>query len=764
MKCRCTRVALVDFLISQWLIHITMKPHFHAQFLIGFLLLSLAASAQLPFEWAISAGSDAFPGLDASNAVTTDAAGNVYITGTFLDTTDFDPGAGVYELVPAGDADAFVLKLDAAGNFVWAVSFGAATTIHETGYEIAVGPDGNIYTSGLFNSTADFDPGAGVFNMTSAGASDIYLLCLDPNASFVWCARFGGTSGEHIYSITFDDDGNLIAGGDFYNTVDFDPGAGVYNLTSFGLYDGFILKLDPAHNFVWAGRIGGASGSETVSQVVTDTAGNVYSTGTFEGTTDFNPTAAVTNLFSDGNGEPFLAKWTGSCTLVWASAIRGIPNANGAALAVDAAGNVYGTGRFWGVSDFDPGAGTATTSWHGDYDIYVWKLNSNGALRWAAGIGSATEDFGRSLVLDEEANIYVAGYFTGTVDFDPGAGTTNLSASGSSYDAFLLSLDSAGSFIWAKDLSGTGSVQIFDMHRDAAGNIYTTGGFGITTDFDPGPGVTNLTSNGGQDFFVQKYFECSNFGYTIAPAACSAYTSPSGNHVWTSSGTYYDTITNPAACDSANYVITVNLTVNAATAATINPTACFSYTAPDNAVYTTSGTYNATIPNAAGCDSVITINLTINTVDLSITQNGLTLTSGASGAQYQWLDCSNNMPIAGETGQSFTVTVNGNYAVIVTQNSCTDTSACYFVNSVGDQELSAATVRAYPNPAGDVLTIESTGQGQLTLLNVAGEIVYTAAITKANSQHDVSALAEGVYFLQVNTAEGVSTQRVIIAR
>lgn len=728
-------------------------------------LISRSAFAQLPLEWAISGGSNNTTFRDDGNAITTDASGNIYITGSFAGTTDFDPGPGTYNLTPTGTVDVFVQKLDAAGNFVWAINFGSSTTVHCVGNEIAIGPDGNIYTSGVFNSTVDFNTGAGTFNMTAVGASDAYLLCLDPNAAFLWAARFGGNGGgEHIYTITFDEDSNLLAGGDFQASVDFDPGAGSYNLTSFGLYDGFVLKLDIAGNFIWAGRIGGSGGSEVVNEITTDTAGNVYTSGTFEGLTDFDPTVGVSNLASDGNGEPFLAKWTGNCTLVWARQIRGIPNANGTSIAVDAAGNVYGTGRFWGISDFDGGPGTATTAWHGDYDIYVIKLDAAGLFRWAVGIGSTSEDYGRRLTLDEEANIYVGGYFTGTVDFDPGSGVANATSNPGIFDAFLLKLDSSGNYQWVKDLSGTGSVQIFDLKRDANGSIYTVGNFGLACDFDPDAGITNLTSNGGQDFFVQKFYECNNAGYTISPVTCDSFVSPSGLHTWTTSGTYFDTIVNPAACDSAQYVVTVNLTITPPTSATINTTACFSYTAPDNMVYTTSGTYIATIPNSTGCDSVITINLTIDTVDVSLTQVGLTLTAGAAGAQYQWINCTTNSIIPGETGQSYVVTVNGTYAVIVTQNSCTDTSICYLVNSVDIETYTGESIQAYPNPVQNLLTVTSDKAGQVRLFNVAGELTGSAVITNKITEIDVSMLPDGVYFLEVTTAEITLVRRIVIAR
>ncbi|MBN4065973.1 T9SS type A sorting domain-containing protein, partial [Candidatus Amoebophilus asiaticus] len=187
-------------------------------------------------------------------------------------------------------------------------------------------------------------------------------------------------------------------------------------------------------------------------------------------------------------------------------------------------------------------------------------------------------------------------------------------------------------------------------------------------------------------------------------------------------------------------------------------TACDSYTW-NSIIYTSSGNYMQTILNASGCDSVMTLNLTINTVDTSVTVNDTTLTSNASMATYQWLDCDNgNAPISGETNQSFTATANGNYAVKVTQNGCIDTSACYNITNVGFLENDfSSELTVYPNPTEGSLTI-NFGK-KYTNLNVkvrsiAGQHVSTFNFGTTNKVIFELEGVIGFYFIDITTKEG----------
>jgi hypothetical protein len=122
--------------------------------------------------------------VDQGIDVALDSAGNVYTTGFFLGTVDFDPGAGTFNLTSAGSGDLFVSKLDASGNLVWARSMGGAASSDE-GYGIVVDGAGNVYTTGSFSGTGDFDPGAGTANLTSAGSFDVFVQKLDASGNFV---------------------------------------------------------------------------------------------------------------------------------------------------------------------------------------------------------------------------------------------------------------------------------------------------------------------------------------------------------------------------------------------------------------------------------------------------------------------------------------------------------------------------------------------------------------------------------------------------
>jgi len=160
-------------------------------FLTALLLLAtININAQI-LDWAKSMGGT---NLEESVSIAVDDSGNIYTTGYFQGTTDFDPGLGTFNLTSAGVQDIFISKLDASGNFVWAKSIGEIST--DIGYSIAIDVSGNVYTAGYFYGTADFDPGAGTFNLTSAGGQDIFISKLDASGNFVWAKSMGGISTE----------------------------------------------------------------------------------------------------------------------------------------------------------------------------------------------------------------------------------------------------------------------------------------------------------------------------------------------------------------------------------------------------------------------------------------------------------------------------------------------------------------------------------------------------------------------------------------
>lgn len=254
-----------------------------------------------------------------------------------------------------------------------AIAFRMGGPGYDVSTAIAVDGAGNVYTAGYFQGTADFDPGAGVFNLTSAGSYDVFVSKLDSAGNFVWAQQLGGSSFDVATGIAVDGAGNVYTTGGFQGTADFDPGAGVFNLTSAGQQDIFVSKLDSAGNFVWAQQMAGSEFNNAFG-IALDGAGNVYTTGGFLGTADFDPGVGVFNLTSSGGFNGFVSKLDGAGNFLGAAQLASGGGGGCTGIAVDSTDNVYTTGHFYFTADFDPGPGTFNLTSAGLGDVFVSKL------------------------------------------------------------------------------------------------------------------------------------------------------------------------------------------------------------------------------------------------------------------------------------------------------------------------------------------------------------------------------------------------------
>jgi hypothetical protein len=460
------------------------------------LLLSVTTLKSQSFRWAGNMGG---AGNDQSNCMTMDSAGNVYTVGSYSGEADFDPGPGVANLTASGMADIFITRFDGNGNLIWAKSAGGIDS--DAGTSAAVDQAGNVYITGLFWGTADFDPGPGTFNLTSLGSYDLFILKLDASGNFVWAKSIGGADGDYGNALTLDPSGFLYVAGTFEGTVDFDPGPGVYNLIASQGNELFLLKLDATGNFVWAKQTEGSM-DINVSSVVVDGSGNICFTGNFQGSVDLDGGPGTLLLTSAGADDVFASKYNSSGDVVWAKSIGGTSFDYGFSMAVDTSGNVYTTGSFKETVDFDPGAGTnVLTSFNASEDIFILKLDASGDFLWAAQMGGISTDRPSSIAINT-SGIYSTGFFSETSDFDPGTGTVTLTSNGS-LDIYVLKLDFSGTFAWVQQMGGS-QADIGYAIAAETGAVLSTGNFREMVDFDPTPGIFDLTSAGLDDVFVQK--------------------------------------------------------------------------------------------------------------------------------------------------------------------------------------------------------------------------------------------------------------------
>lgn len=388
-------------------------------------------------------------------------------------------------------------------SFEWVVRAGAATTF-SGGYGIGYDASGNIYATGRFSGTVDFDPGAGTTNLTSAGVLDTYITKVDAGGNLIWARRVGGPNDDYSFDVFVDESGNVYIIGAFSGTADFDPGAGTFNLSSAGLFidDIFVLKLDTGGNLAWARKIGGAD-FDFGRSITVSAAGNVFTTGSFRGTVDFDPGPGTSFLTSaSGGNDIFISKLDAAGNFVWAKQLGGTGNDIGYAVTVDDAEKVFTTGSFSTTADFDPGPSVFNLTEVNNGDIFISKLDATGSFVWAKGMGGTSSDVGHSIQVDDNGNVYTSGFFHTTVDFDPGPGTVSLVSFGFN-DAFICKFDVNGNYLWAKGMGGTSDEESSGLALDEYGNVYATGSFESTVDFDPGSGIFNLTPGGNTGFVVK---------------------------------------------------------------------------------------------------------------------------------------------------------------------------------------------------------------------------------------------------------------------
>ena len=667
------------------------------------LLFGVQLNAQ-DYNWHFNTGST---GSDGSNAVAVDAAGNVYSTGFFSGTVDFDPGPGTANLTSLGGTDTYILKLDANGDYVWAYSIKDAN--NNRGTAIAIDSNDDIIFGGYFDSGADFALTGGSSYIISQGGRDFFVMKIQPNGATTWLKAIGGSGDDETLGLAIDSDDNVIVTGEFEGTVDFDTGIPSENMTSAGQGDIFTLKMDVNGNFNWVNQIGG-TGYDYSGKVAVDDFDNIISTGTYQGALDFDPGAGVTTLTSNGSYEIFARKLDENGDFVWAKSIGGTDFDYGYGVATDGDDNVLLTGRFRATVDFDPGAGTENLTSVGGYDIYVVKLDEDGEYVWAYSQGGTGDDYGYDIKADAANSVYVFGDFNSDTDFDPSAGDLTLSPSGGSRDMFIQKVSENKDLYWAYVIGGANNEFAQSITLNDAKDVFVSGSFQGTVDFDPSVNTENGSASGGVDLFVGRYDQCVTAPSTDVISSCSDYT-------WIDGVTYTSS----------------------------NSTATFQ------------------LVNDQGCDSIITLDLTIAPLVATATQSGSDLMADLTGASYQWLDCNNAMAvISGETNQQFSPSQNGNYAVEVTSNGCSDTTDCMEVTGLGIYNEQELLISIYPNPADNVINISSN-------YSVDGVTVYSAdgrMIQQVNSyvdQIDCSDLPSGIYFLELNIG-AIKTQRLIHKR
>ena len=454
------------------------------------------------FGFALAGGG---AGADRGQAVAVDAAGNIFVTGSFSGESNFAFGSIPRNLTSEGDEDIFVAKYSAAGALVWVRGFGGEDA-HGEGLGIAVGPSGDIYLTGQFTGSVDFDPSADGTEELTATDANVFVARLAGTGGLVWARQAGDGGGDSGgaavgFDLAVDADGNVFVTGQFSGSVDFDPGEGVLTVDAGDSNDAFFWKLTESGELGWARASVGDSSTNAGKSIALASNGDLLAAGQFGGATTFGSVA----LESHGGDDIFVTRLDATGQFVWAAGLGGGGADTLGGLDIDPWGNIVIAGGFEQTVDLDPGDDQYLLTAVGAEDAFVTKLSPAGGLIWARAFAGAGAERAVDVAVDENGNVYSTGPFDGGVDFDPGFATDVLTSVGGS-DVFVAKLDGLGNHVLARSVGGEGSDESSAIAVDAFGQPTITGWFGTEpaklADFDPGPGQFLLESAGSDDFFV----------------------------------------------------------------------------------------------------------------------------------------------------------------------------------------------------------------------------------------------------------------------
>jgi hypothetical protein len=532
----------------------------------------------------------------SGSSFTLDSATNIYITGPYSGTVDFDPGAGTYNLTATVSRSVFVLKLNSAGDFVWAKSLNSSTSnTFSSGFSIIAEGFRDIIISGVLQGSVDFNPGTGIYNLTATGFSSCFIVKLDTSGNFIWARKTGGNSSSAIWKSVVDMSGNIYSAGIFQDTMNVNTGSGTNNLISVnGSQDIFILKLDTSGNLIWGKKVGGGS-LDNVQSFGLDTSSDVYLAGAFSGSCDFDPGSGAYTLTSVGGDDIFVLKLDSSGNFEWAKRMGSTGSDHGYSIHVENNGTTYSTGDFRNTVDFDPGIGTNNLTAAGFNDIFIVELDPWGNFVGVKRIGSRGNDWGKAITEDRFGSLYTTGGFDSIVEFDPGSGVANLNATVNAH-IFVQKLSHCRVYT-------TQSATACDSFILNNQTYYTSGNYTQT-----------IPLSSGCDSIVRlNLIIKQHTGSSITQTGCDSILI--NNIKYTTSGVYQQTFTNSVGCDST---ISLTLTIQHSSSSTVNQAACDSFVW-NGTTYHSSGAYNKHFTNSFGCDSSVVLVLTLKQSSFSIT-------------------------------------------------------------------------------------------------------------------------------------------------
>lgn len=450
--------------------------------------------------------------------VLVDSMQNILLTGYMEGGVNFDPSGSNFMLY-AADSDGFLAKYTNDGNFEWAFRFGGSSS--DYGVSIAEGRNGNIFLGGNFRNSIYLDYPANTAMITSGqDAINSFVASYTSSGVYAWGNRIGGFTNRDYQQtakdVISDSDNNVYFTGSFNGNVDFNPSETSENLlvSTENQTNIFLSKFSESGEYLWALSLNGDNYNEGRKLAIDEN--HIILGGTFSGDVDFNPSVSedsiiVPSVYNSNN--IFLAKYTTNGDFVWAFNLWSNETSYITGVKIDDNGNIYLSGYSYGTIDLDPSSGSNQFDADGDNVSFIAKYSSTGSLIWAKQIQSTGGVVVEDIALNEQSEIFLTGNFKGNAQFNATNSNGQIASSGIyDEDIFIAKFNAIGNFEWVKKIGNDENDQTSTgIALDNQSNLYITGDFRGTLDFDPSTNLAELDAGNSYDIFLAKYSSDGNF-------------------------------------------------------------------------------------------------------------------------------------------------------------------------------------------------------------------------------------------------------------
>jgi len=668
------------------------------------------------YIWAINFGGTS---INSGNSVTMDENNNIVLLSQFSDTVNYDFYSTNEFYSGLGVTNYVIAKYSSVnGNFIWAqmaggIDGGNTTENQQSVADIKVDYEGNVIIAGSFKGKVDFNKSETIQSyLQSNGGYDCFIAKYDSDGNYIWALSFGGDEDDFIQCLTINEFGNIYVAGSFRDTVNIGPNPSDVMMAIPNTTSMFFAQFNSNGSYNWSNYHSTQSDGANASSITIDSNNNLYITGKFWGSYNFDANGDAT-YSSLSHTNTFIAKYDNNGDFIWLNHLESNSNSGANDITIDSENNIFVTGNFKGTIIFNPQGDTINTSLDVN-SIYIVKYDSDGNFIWAnSASGAITQSDahqinGVTLTTDNDGNCYIAGGISGNIIFSDDSQIFNLVTYGWP-DIFLAKYSPAGTILWVDSYGDEARdyVSKITIHNN---NLYIIGQFEETINFNSENGQNLLISKGRNDVFLGKF-------------------DLEGNVL----------ITKQIGDLFIDY----------------SKSLCIS----DDAIYLTGMFYTKTdmdpslskyILSSSNSSDIFILKLSpCVPPEVNVLQSGVQLTVENPNLYYQWYKCnpSGNVLLTGETSQSFTASQNGSYSVMVSEDGCTQWSDCFQVVNVGVKELDINEILVYPNPTNDKLFVKLNSITNLEIYSITG-----ALIERFNNEEfyeiDVSNYSNGIYLLK----------------